>query len=165
MTKKKKGLLSIILLIFGFNLLNAENFNDLNFLMNKYRIKITVKELDKLKNMYEPGSHEYILLQKTENYFLNKFPVDTFGIYSRIKLHNVIENAENRLQRNYKNMENENKWDVLKADEDLNRIYLIKQKELEKLQKEQSLKKKTKQQQTASPQDQYMNLLKQYMPK
>lgn len=117
----------------------ANNFHDLDYLFYKYKIRYTIQQLEKLKNLYPRNSTKYKILQQTQNYFMQNMPIDAYGTYVRIKLHNIIDNklSEKKIQKEH----------ILSADTDLNALYYEREQELKntkqmnKTSKEQQLKK------------------------
>jgi len=120
----KKVLLIILSIGFG-TIAFAGNFQDLDYLFYKYKIRYTIEKLEKLKKLYPKNSNQYKILQKTENYFMKKMPIDAYGTYARIKLHNIIDNKISEKKKKQPS--------ILSAEVDLNTVYLQKQQKKEKI--------------------------------
>lgn len=112
----------LILLLSISSFVFANNFHDLDYLFYKYKIRYTIEQIEKLKQLYPKNSSQYKILQKTENFFMRGMPVDAYGTYVRIKLHNIIDNklSEKKPKQN----------NILSADTDLNYLYLEKEQKL-----------------------------------
>ena len=124
-----KKVISIILL-FGLNLYG---FNDLNYLFSKYKIRKTIETLEALKTLYPKYSQPYRKIVNLENYFMQNMPISAFSTYVRIKLHNIIDNKLNEEQQEKEEFLKNN--NILKANTNLNYLYILK------LQKEKSIRK------------------------
>lgn len=114
----------------------ADNsFKDMDYLIQKEMIKDTTLKLDILKKQYIVNSEEYNSLHKAQQVLLDKLPVDSFSTFSRIKLHNIVDNSIEEKKRS------QLKDNVLRADGDLNSAFMMKQQAIkEQIEREQKRK-------------------------
>ena len=114
----------------------ADNsFKDMDYLIQKEMIKDTTLKLDILKKQYIVNSEEYNSLHKAQQVLLDKLPVDSFSTFSRIKLHNIVDNSIEEKKRS------QLKDNVLRADGDLNSAFMMKQQSIkEQIEREQKRK-------------------------
>jgi len=99
------------------------SFKDIDYLSEKFKIRHTIEQLDKLKKIYDINSKEYNYIQELEGYFLKKIPIDAYGTYTRIKIHNIIDNSNVIKKKVVK------KYKILKSNTDLNSLYYNKYKD------------------------------------
>lgn len=131
-------LLLISLIVININLNADNNFKDIEYLANKYKVRYTVEMLSNLKKKYPVNSQDRIELEKVEQYFANKLPVDSFGTFTKIKLHNIIEKSEKRA--NYVKPKPEYK--VITGNTNLEALVKEKEKRKKELEKQsQNLQK------------------------
>lgn len=135
MAIKKILCIGLLGFIMNQNMLADNNFQDMDYLIQKEMIKDTTLKLDILKKQYLTNSEEYNALNKAQQILLDNLPVDSFSTFSRIKLHNVVDSSiEERKRASMKN-------NVLKAEGDLNSAFLMKQQNIkEQLEREQKRK-------------------------
>jgi hypothetical protein len=132
----KKMILLSTILIFSNNLLAEDNtYNDVEYMVDKQRVKHTIETLELIKNKYDENSKDYKIISMAQSHFIDKLPVDTFGTYTRMKLHNIIDNAHIVEKKSIP------KYKILSSDIDLNTLYneqKSREKETEKEIKEVS---------------------------
>lgn len=132
-----KKILSIGIITIGLNqfVLADNSFKDMEYLVHKEMIKDTTLKLDILKKKYIFNSEEYNALHRAQQVLLDKLPVDSFSTFSRIKLHNIVDNTIAQKER-----EGE-KSKILTADGDLNSALIHKEKMIkEQIEREQKRK-------------------------
>lgn len=132
-----RKILSIGILTLNLNqiVLADNNFKDVDYLVQKEMIKDTTLKLDILKKKYIFNSEEYNALHRAQQVLLDKLPVDSFSTFSRIKLHNIIDNSMNEREKENR------KSNILTADGDLNSALIYKEKMIkEQIEKEQKRK-------------------------
>lgn len=128
----KKIILLSSVLILSNNLFAADNtYKDIEYMVDKQRIKHTIETLELIKNKFDENSKDYKVISATQSYFIDKLPVDTFGTYTRMKLHNIIDNAQIVEKKSIP------KYKILSSDIDLDTIYK-EQKSMEKQNSEPS---------------------------
>jgi hypothetical protein len=113
--------ISSMLSILTSSLLADNTYRDVGYMADKQTVRHTIEVLEKLKNNYDVNSKEYKTLENSQSYFVNKLPVDTFGTYTRIKLHNLIDKAQ------YVEEKKIPKYKILSSDTDLDTIYAEQQ--------------------------------------
>lgn len=126
--------LIFMLAIFYSSLVADNSFKDIDYIIDKSIIRETAERLEILKNNFTEHSSEYVSLHEAQQILLSKLPLDSFGTYSRIKLHNIIDRS---VDNNNFNLAKNN---VLTPGTDLNRMYEEKlrlKEEMEKIQKGQ----------------------------
>jgi len=115
----------ISFILFSSVLIADNSFNDIEYMVDKVNQKRTVMILEDLKSKYPENSKDYEVLEFVEKYFMKKLPVDAYGTYSRMKLHNIIDNAQ-KIDKKEKQ-----EYIMLTPDTDLNKLYMERQKRIE----------------------------------